>query len=104
LFHADKPVKNLVLTTTALLLTSSFVQADGRSGEIGRIDETASVAYVAQDGMSLSQAVESVRRRANVERVVSAKTEVENGREVHYIRYMTKDGKVKTARVAGRRR
>ena len=97
-------MKNLALITTALLLACSFASADERSGLIGRIDENPSTAYTVQDGMSLSQAVESVRRRGNVERVVSAKTVVENGREVHLIRYMTKDGKVKTARVAGRRR
>lgn len=56
------------------------------------------------NGMSLSQAVESVRRRGNVERIVSAQTRVENGREVHHIRYMTKDGKVRTAKIQGRRR
>ncbi len=58
---------------------------------------------VAQDGMSLSQAVDSVRRRGNVERIVSAQTKVEGDREVHHIRYMTKDGKVRTAKVRGRR-
>ena len=58
---------------------------------------------VAQDGMSLSQAVDSVRRRGNVERIVSAQTRVEGDREVHHIRYMTKDGKVRTAKVRGRR-
>ena len=53
--------------------------------------------------MSLSQAVDSVRRRGNVERIVSAQTKVEGDREVHHIRYMTKDGKVRTAKVRGRR-
>ncbi|MDJ0760350.1 MAG: hypothetical protein QNJ19_13190 [Woeseiaceae bacterium] len=57
----------------------------------------------AQDGMSLSQAVDSVRRRGNVERIVSAQTRVEGDREMHHIRYMTKDGKVRTAKVRGRR-
>lgn len=56
------------------------------------------------NGMSLSEAVESVRRRGDVERVISAETRVSNGREVHYIRVMTKDGKVKTHRVNGQRR
>lgn len=56
-----------------------------------------------QDGMTLSQATESVRRRTNG-RVVSAETRVQGGREVHYIKVLTKDGKVKTHRVNGRRR
>ena len=55
------------------------------------------------DGMSLSQAIESVRRRTNG-KVVSAETRVEGGREVHYIKVLTKDGKVKTHKVNGRRR
>mgnify|MGYP001811740558 FL=1 len=56
-----------------------------------------------QGGMTLAQAIESVRRRTNG-RVVSAETKVQGGREVHYIKVMTKDGKVKTHRVSGRSR
>ena len=55
-------------------------------------------------GKSLSEAVESVRRQGNVERIVSATTRIEGNREVHHIRYMTKDGKVRTTKVPGRRR
>ncbi|MBT8101336.1 MAG: hypothetical protein KJO95_00110 [Gammaproteobacteria bacterium] len=56
-----------------------------------------------QGGMTLSQAIESVRRRTNG-RVVSAQTRVQGGREVHYIKVLTKDGKVKTHKVNGRSR
>ncbi len=55
------------------------------------------------DGMSLSQAIESVRRRTGG-KVVSAVTRVQGGREVHHIKVLTKDGKVKTHKVNGRRR
>ena len=41
--------------------------------------------------------------RGNVERIVSAETRVEGDREMHHIRYMTKDGKVRTTKVRGRR-
>ena len=59
---------------------------------------------VAQDnGMSLSEAIESVRRKTGG-RVVSAETRVQNGREVHHIKVLTKDGKVRTHKVSGRRR
>ena len=59
---------------------------------------------VAQDnGMSLSEAIESVRRKTGG-RVVSAETKVQNGREVHHIKVLTKDGKVRTHKVSGRRR
>jgi len=54
------------------------------------------------DGMSLSEAIESVRSRTGG-RVVSAETKVSNGREVHYIKVLTQDGKVKTHKVNGRR-
>lgn len=59
---------------------------------------------VAQSGgMSLSQAIESVRRRTGG-KVVSAETRVQGGREVHFIKVLTRDGKVKTHKVNGRRR
>ncbi len=59
---------------------------------------------VAQDnGMSLSEAIESVRRKTNG-RIVSAETKVSGGRETHHIKVLTKDGKVKTHKVKGRKR
>jgi hypothetical protein len=54
-------------------------------------------------GMSLSQAIDSVRRGGNVERVISAETKVSGGREVHHIKVLTKDGKVQTHKVQGRK-
>ena len=57
-----------------------------------------------QNGMTLSEAVESVRRRGDVERVISAETHNSNGREVHHIRVMTKDGKVTTFKIGGHQR
>ena len=61
--------------------------------------------FVATQGcMNLNQAIESVRRRGDVERVLDAQTRVEGGREVHHIKVMTKNGTVKTIRVNGCRR
>ena len=57
-----------------------------------------------KDGMTLDQAIESVRRRGDVDRILSAETRRDGDRETHYIRYLTKDGKVKTAKVRGRSR
>ena len=54
-------------------------------------------------GMSLSEAIESVRRRGNVEQIISAETRVSGGRETHHIKVLTKDGKVQTHKVAGRK-
>ncbi len=54
-------------------------------------------------GMSLSEAIESVRRRGNVERIIDARTTVSGGRETHHIKVLTKDGKVQTHKIAGRK-
>jgi hypothetical protein len=54
-------------------------------------------------GMSLDEAIASVRRRGDVERIISAETRRKGDREVHVIRYMTKDQKVRTAEFDGRR-
>jgi len=54
------------------------------------------------NGVTLSQAVEQVRRQYNG-RIVSAETKVSGGRETHVIKVLTDDGKVKTVRVPGRR-
>jgi hypothetical protein len=56
---------------------------------------------VAKDGMTLDQAIESVRQRGDVDRILSAETRRDGDRETHHIRYLTKDGKVKTAKIRG---
>ncbi len=62
-------------------------------------------ARVAQnsDGMTLSQAIESVRRQTNG-RILDAKTTVSGNREMHHIKVLTKDGKVRTFNVPGQTR
>ena len=55
------------------------------------------------NGVSLSEALEQVRRSTGA-RVVSAETKVQGGREVHHIKVLTDDGKVKTYKVNGPRR
>ncbi len=92
----------LVCTFIALPAAAFDLEADLKQLASGKTLVEQPLA-VAQDGMSLSQAVDSVRRRGNVDRIVSAQTRVEGDREVHHIRYMTKDGKVRTAKVRGRR-
>jgi hypothetical protein len=54
-------------------------------------------------GKSLSEAVEQVRRQTDG-KILSAETRVSGNREVHHIKVLTKDGKVKTHKVQGRRR
>lgn len=62
-------------------------------------------ARVAQksDGMTLSQAIESVRRQTNG-RILDARTTVSGNREMHHIKVLTKDGKVRTFNVPGQTR
>jgi len=52
---------------------------------------------------SLAEAVEQVRRQTNG-RILSAQTKVNGNREVHHIKVLTKDGKVRTVKVPGRSR
>jgi hypothetical protein len=87
--------KKLVTALAMGLLATSA--ADARVAEKTRavmMDDAPQ--SVAQRGcMSLSQAVDSVRRRGNVERVISA----EKRGDTHYIKVLTKDGKVRTHQV-----
>jgi hypothetical protein len=55
------------------------------------------------DGPSLGEAVEQVRRQYNG-RIVSAETRISGNREVHHIKVLTDDGKVKTVEIPGRSR
>ena len=81
---------------TATMLTAPCVAAADRAAP-GRL-------VVAQSGgKSLNEAVEQVRRQCNG-RIVSADTRVQGNREVHHIKCLTKDGKVKTHRINGKRR
>ncbi len=80
----------LSLVFSAMPISAQEVEA----GQVFRI--------VQDDGMSLSEAVESVRRSTDG-RIVSAETRTKNGREVHYVKVLTKDGKVKTHKIAGRK-
>ena len=54
------------------------------------------------DGLTLSQAVEQVRRQYNG-RILSAETKRSGDREVHHIKVLTDGGQVKTVKVNGRR-
>jgi len=54
-------------------------------------------------GKSLSEAVEQVRRQTQG-KILSAETTVSGNREVHHIKVLTRDGKVKTHKVQGRKR
>lgn len=53
------------------------------------------------NGPTLSEAIEMVKRQYKG-RIVSAETRVSGGREVHHIKVLTEDGKVKTVTIQGR--
>ena len=54
-------------------------------------------------GVSLDQAVAQVRRKYPGGRIISAETKRSGNREVHHIKVLTQDGKVKTETRQGRR-
>ncbi len=56
-----------------------------------------------RNGPTLSEAVEMVRRQYKG-RIVSAVTKTSGGREVHHIKVLTEDGRVKTIKIPGRSR
>ena len=58
---------------------------------------------VQSNGPTLSEAVEMVKRQYNG-RIVSAETRISGNREVHHIKVLTDDGKVKTVKIQGRSR
>ncbi len=99
------PIRLTFILLVALAATPLAAEARAITALAPPTDPADTGLFAAQrDGMSLNEAVESVRRRADVERVLSAETKVEGGREVHHIKVMTKNGTVRTVRVNGRRR
>jgi uncharacterized membrane protein YkoI len=53
-------------------------------------------------GKSLAEAIEQVRRQTDG-RILGAETKGKGNREVHHVKVLTRDGKVKTVKVQGRR-
>lgn len=100
-----------LILTLLFLVAAVFLPAPASAFDIEETLREQHVQYQDRDdyrvaqsgGMSLSQAIESVRRQTGG-KVVSAETRVQGGREVHHIKVLTKDGKVKTHKVNGRRR
>ena len=86
----------LPLILISCLLAALPAQAQSAAGE-------RRVQMAQNDGMSLSEAVEQVRRQTGG-RIVSAETRTSNGREMHHIKVLTDDGKVKTHKIQGRKR
>jgi len=90
-------LKILLLT----LLLAAAAQAQAVSGSLLAPGSTPQAFPMQSNGLTLSQAVEQVRRQYGG-RIVSAETRREGNREVHHIKVLTADGKVKTVKVQGR--
>lgn len=84
----------------AALMAAAPAVAERPERAAGRAEGRYLVAQ--EDGPSLSEAVARVRRQYRG-RIVSAETHVRGNREVHVIKVLTEDGKVKTVTIPGRR-
>ena len=98
---------------TTLLVALSLLSAGANAFDLEESLKELHEHYVAQDlamspaakggGMTLNEAIERCRRRGDVERIISAETRREGDRQVHVIKYLTKDNKVRTAKYDGPR-
>lgn len=101
-----KPILLSVLSMAILVMSPGLTNASFDLEEVQKAEHfqypgESELRVTQSDGMSLSQATESVRRRTGG-RVLSAETKIQGGREMHYIK-VVKDGKVKTHQVKGRK-
>ena len=90
-----------VLAIMLLAAAAAFLPLQADALEPG-YDAGSTLVLAQGNCMSLSQAIESVRRRTGG-KVLSAETRVQGDREVHHIKVL-KDGKVRTHKVNGCRR
>lgn len=100
----------LCLIAAALLMSSGgvAVAAGGmpdlsRGFEDVRSPTAGGLETMQSNGMSLSQAVARVQSKYPGGRIIDAKTSRSGNREVHVIKVLTADNKVKTERINGRR-
>lgn len=97
-----RPVpKTLLLLAGLAVAAPAVVAASADRQPTSAVYAPESHHYAAQqDCLTLSEAVDRVRRQYNG-RIVSAETRMSGNREMHIIRVMTEDGKVKTVRIPG---
>jgi len=88
------------LPLIAALLLASPLHAAGPKAADQTAYRATGLELVQRNCPSLSEAVAQVRRQYNG-RIVSAETRRSGNREVHTIKVLTEDGKVKTVRVNG---
>ncbi len=92
----------ILLISITLLASGQGIAAQVAAG-VEQESTPPALEAMQSNGVSLSQAVEQVRRQYNG-RILSAVTQVNGDREVHEIKVLTQDGTVKTVRVQGKKR
>lgn len=106
-----RPLPRLAATVLACMALVPLSATASPQGGIAVLDAPVAIegTAIGQDlqvmqggGVSLNQAVEQVKRQCKDCRVVSAETKRQGNREVHHIKVLTQDNKVKTFRIQGR--
>ena len=99
----------LVLISTLLLQPQDACSrpVQGPAGVAGALEDSAGrisrdLVIHQRGGKSLNEAIADVKRRFPNGRVVSAETQRSGNREVHRIKVLTGDGRVRTISVPGR--
>ncbi len=92
----------ILLISITLLASGQGIAAQVAAG-VEQESTPPALEAMQSNGVSLSQAVEQVRRQYNG-RILSAVTQVNGDSEVHEIKVLTQDGTVKTVRVQGKKR
>lgn len=85
-----------------LLILLAFCVLPAVPAVAQNVDFGSAIELAQNGGMTLAEAVESVRRQTDG-RIISAETKSKNGNEVHHIKVLSKDGKVKTYKIQGRK-
>lgn len=98
--NRDEPVRLLLILALGLLVTAMPVRADILGDILGGGQGTYQVAQQG-GGMTLSQAIEQVRRQTGG-KILSAETRREGNREVHHIKVLINDKQVRTFKIPGR--
>lgn len=89
-----------LLPLVAALVLASPLHAAGPNAADRPLHNGAGLILAQGNCATLSEAVAQVRRQYNG-RIVSAETRRSGNREVHHIKVLTDDGKVKTVRING---
>ena len=92
----------LLSVGSSALAAGGMPDLEGATGDI-RSPVAGDWGTMQSNGMSLSQAVARVQRKYPGGRIIDAKTSRSGNREVHIVKVLTADNKVKTERVNGRR-